>query len=915
PEEIASHVFSITQLLTAQNAYLTQVSADGRAITYLLNVGRDYPGRLEAILRENIEMEIGSFDAVRTQSGIGIVTLEKYGRSAPAPADRQHPLVLAAERAGSERGHRHTEAFLSCLTHDYLLEEGASLADPPRIRRHQDLFDRAVESERAVITVDTTEHERTDQNERISDKEVRVAVALKNPSASFAIDGVAVFTGQRINIRRAYYDLFPYRIDGPHRGCEVGILSIYVGADTALDGATAALQQFTVGDRPPRQHATLVAVEEAIRCLSRENSSPEERGDALARLRDIATRNADTASSEELGVFLINSLSDFFEGVRLLGIEDHDEIIAMLLRFEAFDEFWVEQNEGRRTSHLPAFRTRHNSARGTAKGGLRIDPIVEFVEVSALAFMMTWKCARSRILFGGAKGGLKIRADYQRGGTLETFDTLSNFGRSLFLVTGPMRDVPAGDVGCGPREIGNMFEGFKSALRDLALMAYGVKHGATLFGNHVVSTEQARQILRDAFAVDHHDQGVMRELVFCERYLELVAAAQITGKPFMGIAARTGATGRGLMLTLLASVTRLYLDGAWKPAEEPDNAERALLQRMAKWDEAAVLATGGTPPVTAPEWTTLTTRVYPKLLSGKRVVVQGSGKVGGSLMEELAPFGVSVVAVADKGGAVIGSNFPVDALIAHVKQTGTVIGFADGVERTITGAAEGTAVLELPCEILVPAALENAITAANAGRIEAAVILCGSNGPHTAKAERILAERGVTVVYDFLANGAGVIASYFEWLRNLAQRLRYEAEVIRGTQFDPAVMDQTIMPEFAPRIREILAEPEGAESTAAWNSVMRDILFAAVNDDYTASRRDGVSMKSAGYRNAVARVLTAMLLKAPRRARETAWLTLPAATREYLGAFFAHPETTLHHSDPQGEYERLQTMDLEAGCA
>ena len=211
----------------------------------------------------------------------------------------------------------------------------------------------------------------------------------------------------------------------------------------------------------------------------------------------------------------------------------------------------LSRNKGE-LSHKPGFRTKHNALRGRAyKGGLRIDPIVKFVEVAALAFMMTWKCARSKILYGGGKGGIVLNPkDFDD--KIDFFDTLASFGRSLFLVTGPSLDVPAGDVGCGGPEIGDMFEGFKSALRDLALMASGIKKSLSIIGDRVISVEEARRLLEKNFDINPYDMRILHELITSERYLELVAAPQITGKPRMGIAARTGATGRGLLFSILS---------------------------------------------------------------------------------------------------------------------------------------------------------------------------------------------------------------------------------------------------------------------------------------------------------------------------------------------------------------------------
>ena len=151
-----------------------------------------------------------------------------------------------------------------------------------------------------------------------------------------------------------------------------------------------------------------------------------------------------------------------------------------------------------------------------------------------MSFMMTWKSARSRILYGGAKGGLMLNPREYDSGSIDFFDTLSNFGRSLFMVTGPLKDVPAGDMGCGADEIGRMFEGFKSALRDLALMVYGVRHNVTMIGDRVISLEEARCILDEAFGIDYTDTRILKELGSNQDYLELVVASQITESPEWG---------------------------------------------------------------------------------------------------------------------------------------------------------------------------------------------------------------------------------------------------------------------------------------------------------------------------------------------------------------------------------------------
>ncbi|MFQ3547992.1 MAG: hypothetical protein SNJ56_06605, partial [Termitinemataceae bacterium] len=191
------------------------------------------------------------------------------------------------------------------------------------------------------------------------------------------------------------------------------------------------------------------------------------------------------------------------------------------------------------------------------------------------------------------------------------------------------------------------------------------------------------------------------------------------------------------------------------------------------------------------------------------------------------------------------------------------------------------------------AALENAVTEENAPRISAKLEVCGANGPNTSRAEKILTERGVTVLYDFLANGAGVTASYFEWLRNLCDRFRYEAEKIRKISFDINCMDPYVMPEFKTRLKYILARPESKEITESWNLVLRDIMFAALNEDYQFAKKHGVSMKTAGFLNAQMRVLAATLARMDDASRGALLSRLPEKTRDLLMPFMKHPEVDL----------------------
>ena len=148
--------------------------------------------------------------------------------------------------------------------------------------------------------------------------------------------------------------------------------------------------------------------------------------------------------------------------------------------------------------------------------------------------------------------------------------------------------------------------------------------------------------------------------------------------------------------------------------------------------------------------------------STAKVAVQGFGKVGSNAaLLGSKVLGLTVVAACDVNGAVFnGDGIDVDAIAEHTLRTGSVVGF-DGAEPM-----EQDKILELPVDILVPAALENAITSRNADKIQAKIVCELANGPTTPDADAVLRERGIYVIPDFLANAGGVTVSYFEQAQN-----------------------------------------------------------------------------------------------------------------------------------------------------
>jgi glutamate dehydrogenase (NAD(P)+) len=163
-------------------------------------------------------------------------------------------------------------------------------------------------------------------------------------------------------------------------------------------------------------------------------------------------------------------------------------------------------------------------------------------------------------------------------------------------------------------------------------------------------------------------------------------------------------------------------------------------------------------------------------LAGMRVVVQGFGNVGSTAAILLEQAGCRVVGVSDATG---GYYRPSGLDIAGMRTFTDRHSFRmlEGYEAPGVTRTGGMELLELECDVLIPAAVENQITELNAARIKASVIVEGANGPTTPDADRILTERGVLIVPDILANAGGVIVSYFEWVQGLQEFFWEEVDV------------------------------------------------------------------------------------------------------------------------------------------
>ncbi len=149
-------------------------------------------------------------------------------------------------------------------------------------------------------------------------------------------------------------------------------------------------------------------------------------------------------------------------------------------------------------------------------------------------------------------------------------------------------------------------------------------------------------------------------------------------------------------------------------------------------------------------------------LDGASVAIQGCGNVGGIAMRLFHEAGARIVAVSDSSGGVADENgLDPDAVLAHKRETGSVVGVPE------TGTITNDDLLAFDCDILIPAALECQLHAKNAADVRAKLVVEAANGPLTPGADDVLQQKGIVVLPDIVANGGGVIVSYYEWVQNL----------------------------------------------------------------------------------------------------------------------------------------------------
>jgi glutamate dehydrogenase (NAD(P)+) len=204
-------------------------------------------------------------------------------------------------------------------------------------------------------------------------------------------------------------------------------------------------------------------------------------------------------------------------------------------------------------------------------------------------------------------------------------------------------------------------------------------------------------------------------------------------------------------------------------------------------------------------------------VEGARVAVQGYGNVGAVSAHLLQDLGARIVAMSDtQGGIYNPKGLDARAVLEHKKETRSVVGFPGS--ESVTNAE----LLELPCDVLIPAALENVLTRSNASQVKARVVAEGANGPTTPEADAILFDRGVVVIPDILCNAGGVTVSYFEWVQDLQAFFWHEDEI---------------------------------------NENLRQIMVHSFNEVLKMQQEKKVSMRTAAYILAIKRVADATMIR------------------------------------------------------
>lgn len=407
-----------------------------------------------------------------------------------------------------------------------------------------------------------------------------------------------------------------------------------------------------------------------------------------------------------------------------------------------------------KTTIITGYRAQHSHHRLPVKGGIRFSTHVEAQEVKALAALMTYKCAVVDVPFGGAKGGIMIEPSKFTESQLQriTKQYASELIRYNFL--SPGLDVPAPDMGTGPREMAWILQAYRNLCPE-----------------------------------------------------DINASGCVTGKPVSqgGIRGRTAATGLGVFYC-----TREVLN------------DKNLCARLG-------LTQG---------------------VAGKTVVVQGFGNVGSYASQFCYRAGMKIIAIVERDGALYNADgINIDAAFSYWAQHKSFKGFPGGELRT-----DSLKMLELPCDVLIPAAMEGQLNKTNARNIKAKVIVEGANGPTTVAAAEIIEKNtGAVIVPDLLANAGGVTVSYFEWLKNL-QHVRFGRMTRRAEEAKwESMLSIAKLRDDVPAA-QLASLRHGADEEALVFSGLEDTMVTSFNAVKEVAAKKNCNFRVAAYLIAITKI-------------------------------------------------------------
>ena len=242
-------------------------------------------------------------------------------------------------------------------------------------------------------------------------------------------------------------------------------------------------------------------------------------------------------------------------------------------------------------------------------------------------------------------------------------------------------------------------------------------------------------------------------------------------------------------------------------------------------------------------------------VEGKRVVIQGMGNVGYYSAQSFRKGGAKVIAIAEFEGAVYSEDgIDEEALFNHRKATGSILNFPGA-----TNLAKTSDALELECDILIPAALENVINGENAGKVKAKIIGEAANGPLTPEADDILNKKGILVVPDMFLNAGGVTVSYFEWLKNLSHVRYGRVEKRFAENMNKHIinsMETLSGKEMDPEEKRFIEH--GADEVDLIHSGLEETMISSTREimDLWESTPEIPDMRTAAYVSAINKVAT-----------------------------------------------------------